>query len=67
MAVTCGSCSANAGLPIVRLPTISTSAAPTLAIKAAAAPPPGAGALEPSASSHPPMGWLEAGLMIASS
>jgi hypothetical protein len=38
-----------------------------LAIMAAAAPPPGAGALEPRAASHVPMGWLAAGLLIASS
>src|SRR6266566_9473204 len=40
---------------MVRLQTISTTAAATAAHMAAAAPPPGAGAREPSASSHSPI------------
>src|SRR5579875_1404491 len=55
--VTSASCSANFGLPMVRLQTISTSAAATAAFMAEAAPPPGAGATEPSASSHSPTVW----------
>jgi len=36
-------------------------------LSAATAPPPGAGAAEPSSSSHAPTSWAEVGVLLASS